>query len=192
MVYIEKCPHCNAPLNDNVENSSGLYFCKYCGSKIIDPSVKTINLNINKTEKTVDEAKIVESNNKRELEEKKLEAEIAQKKKDSKTGFLGLLLFIALFIFVFYGPEYRDQQEIKAGKIRAGTDSESFIGEPYQTVEATLKSAGFTDIQLIDLNDSVFFLGNDGKVTSVSIGGRSEFQSYYFFYPDEQVIITYH
>ena len=66
------------------------------------------------------------------------------------------------------------------------------VGEDYKTVEAHFESAGFTNIELIDLNDSGVTFWNNEKVESISVGGNTRFNSSDYFQPDTKVVISYH
>lgn len=77
------------------------------------------------------------------------------------------------------------------GKISAGCYRE-LVGEDYKTVKAHFKAAGFTNIDLIDLDDSGLMFWNDGKVETISVGGDMDFDSLDWFEPDVKVIISYH
>ena len=77
------------------------------------------------------------------------------------------------------------------GKINAGFYRE-LIGVNYETVEAHFESAGFTNIELIDLDDSGIAFWKDGKVETISVGGNTSFDSIDWYDPDTKVVISYH
>ena len=79
----------------------------------------------------------------------------------------------------------------KEGKISAGSYIE-LIGKDYKSVEAHLKAAGFTNIELIELNDSGIMFWNNGKVETISIGGNTSFDTTSYFTKDIKIIISYH
>ena len=66
------------------------------------------------------------------------------------------------------------------------------IGQSYETVVAHFEAAGFTDIELIDLNDSGIAFWNNGKVEMISVGGDTDFETIDWFSPDTKVVISYH
>ena len=131
------CPNCNAQLNIKLENGEEEIFCPYCGQKfLIDDEEKMINININKS--TVDEAKIIREKN---------------KEKEDKRNFVVLIITFLISILtlaiIWGGPQINKIVAEKEGKISAGSYIE-LIGKDYKSVEAHLKAAGFTNIELID------------------------------------------
>lgn len=74
--------------------------------------------------------------------------------------------------------------------ITAGYSS-SLVGENYQTVVAHFEAAGFTDIQVIDLNDAGLAFWNDNKVSTISIGGDTYFDENDYYWPNTRVVISY-
>lgn len=84
-----------------------------------------------------------------------------------------------------------EQIAIREGKINAGFYRD-LVGEDYEYVVAHLESAGFTNIELIDLDDSGLLFWTDGKVDKVTIDGDNTFESTDWFYPDVEVIVAYH
>lgn len=85
----------------------------------------------------------------------------------------------------------REKNKEKEGKISAGSYIE-LIGKDYKSVAAHLKAAGFTNIELIDLNDSEIMFWNNGKVETISIGGNTSFDTTSYFNKDIKIIISYH
>ena len=173
------CPNCNAQLNIKLENGEEEIFCPYCGQKfLIDDEKKMINININKS--TVDEAKIIREKN---------------KEKEDKRNFVVLiitfLISILTLVIIWGGPQINKIVAEKEGKISAGSYIE-LIGKDYKSVEAHLKAAGFTNIELIDLNDSGIMFWNNGKVETISIGGNTSFDTTSYFNKDIKIIISYH
>ncbi|MDO4618774.1 MAG: hypothetical protein Q4B31_04540 [Clostridia bacterium] len=77
------------------------------------------------------------------------------------------------------------------GKICAGY-YDDYIGENYVAVVEQFEEMGFTNIVVIDLEDSGLAFWNEGEVKSVSIDSNNSFESINYFYPDDKVIIKYH
>ena len=98
---------------------------------------------------------------------------------------LGLMLTQMVFGAI------EEKKAEREGKISAGYHSD-LIDEDYKTVVAHFEAAGFTNIEVIDLNDSGLAFWNDGKVETISIGGNTSFSSSDYFYPDTKVVITHH
>lgn len=66
------------------------------------------------------------------------------------------------------------------------------IGEDYKVVVAHFEAAGFTNIELIDLDDSGIAFWKSEKVEMISIGGNTDFETTDWFSPDTKVVISYH
>ena len=106
--------------------------------------------------------------------------------------FAAIMGVFALMIGLLLGvPALIKASNENAGMISAGY-YQDLVGEDYKTVEAHFKAAGFTNIELIDLNDSGIAFWNEGKVETISIGGDTSFDSYDYFAPDTKVVISYH
>jgi hypothetical protein len=103
---------------------------------------------------------------------------------------LACILFL-IPICVLIGMEINKTVAEHQGKISAGYYGD-LVGQDYQFVEAHFRSAGFTNIELIDLNDSGIAFWNDQKVAQISIGGVTNFDSSDYFDPDTPVVISYH
>ena len=173
------CPNCNAQLNIKLENGKEEIFCSYCGQKfLIDDETKKINININKS--IVDEAKIIREKN---------------KEKEDKRNFVVLIIIFLISILtlaiIWGGLQINKIMAEKEGKTSAGSYIE-LIGKDYKSVAAHLKAAGFTNIELIDLNDSEIMFWNNGKVETISIGGNTSFDTTSYFNKDIKIIISYH
>lgn len=119
-------------------------------------------------------------------------------KKKTKEKDNSLIIVFGMFLLLFFiigsillSFHIKEKQAIEEGKVSVGFYRD-FKGEDYEVVVEQLKVLGFTNIKLIDLNDSGIFFWNNGKIDSISIGGNSTFESLDFFHPDEVVIISYH
>lgn len=91
MARTVKCPSCGGELTVKDENRDFM-FCEYCGTKVrLD--------DYQETHRFVDEARIKESENQKELELKRMELE---EKKDKQgfivMGILGILSFGTIFV----------------------------------------------------------------------------------------------
>ena len=108
---------------------------------------------------------------------------------------LGLTLVIAALSYSLHKDAREEakriQSEIKSGKITAG-NYENYDDEDYKAVKKQLEALGFTNIELIDLDDSGVLFWNNGDVEAISIDGKYNFTSKDYFYPDAKVIIEYH
>lgn len=180
-----KCPECGANLE--IEEVRSFCFCQYCGCKIMLDDEKqeyTINqnININKNihKRYTNDAEIIKANN---------------TEKENKRSWIALIVCFAILIGIAVIPSLvmniNESTARNEGKISAGFYRD-LLSEDYKTVESHFKAAGFTNIELIDLNDSGIAFWNDGKVETISIGGDTSFDSTDFYDPDIKVVISYH
>lgn len=180
------CPHCGGVVSSDVRGRSSV-FCNYCGQTIYlddGSTTHTINknININQTihKRTTDDADVIRAKN---------------EGKDNVLTVIGLFIpvvfvFFMMIIFVIV-PSCKAELAKNDGKIVAYGYND-LVGQDYQTVKATLEAAGFTNIELIDLNDSGLFFWDDGKVKMLSIAGDTDFGEFDYFNPSDKVVITYH
>lgn len=180
-----KCPECRANLE--IEEDRTMCYCQYCGCKIILDDEKqetTINKNINVTKSI--------THNKRHIDDADVIRAKSEATKDSRKFWgslvsLGILLLMAIAGFIWLNPS-TEQSE---GEISAGYYGD-LIGKNYETVEAHFEAAGFSNIELIDLNDSGILFWKNDKVETISVGGDTSFDSLDWFLPDTKVVISYH
>lgn len=95
MARTVKCPSCGGELTVKDANRDFI-FCEYCGTKVrLD--------DYQETHRFVDEARIQESKDAKELELKRMELEEKKRKEDHKIGFvcLGLLILMPVIIEIF-------------------------------------------------------------------------------------------
>lgn len=91
MARTVKCPSCGAELTVKDDNRDFM-FCEYCGTKVrLD--------DYQETHRFVDEARIQESKDTKELELKKMEFEEKKRNQGLKVG-IGLLIFSFGTIFI--------------------------------------------------------------------------------------------
>lgn len=181
-----ECPYCNAGIEANTKGRE-FVFCNYCGQKILldDEKIEfTINknMNVNKNIHTrfTDDAEVIK--------------EIKKEKKDKREWRLILGLFVIAFVIPFgmLAKFEIDEKIAKSeGKISAG-DYRDLVGENYKTVKAHFEAAGFTNIELIDLEDAGIMFWEEGKVETISVGGDTDFESTDWFEPDLKVVNSYH
>ena len=194
-----KCPYCGADLHVNADNSRTYCFCEYCGQKLLlDDSVKrsvhTENINI--VYREINEAGILEAKNNRE----KLKYEKNRYGIGHALVKIVTMLLASLFALIIFGTAFdryenakkRNQHKkyIEMGMVLV-EPSYRYEGERYEVVVAELKACGFSNFELIDLDDA----DEDhkkGTIASISIGGSSSFYSDSYFSTDELVIISYH
>lgn len=93
MARTVKCPSCGGELTVKDENRDFM-FCEYCGTKVrLD--------DYQETHRFVDEARIKESENQKELELKRMEFE-ERARKDKDKGFWIVLVGLVVFMIVCY------------------------------------------------------------------------------------------
>lgn len=190
------CPDCGANISLAIEGQSYV-FCPYCGNHFaIDDGNRTITRNYNTNynsdisyhETYTDDAAIEK--------EKRIDRE---NERNHRLLVLMLLVACMLFfipMFVLWIDEHKAEQEkkkaIEAGMIEVGQSSSDMEGRDYKVVIEQLKSAGFTDITTVDLDDSGWFTKKRGTVESVTIAGDSSFSSNACFYPTAKIVVSYH
>lgn len=176
-----KCPQCGANLD--VENNHTYCYCQYCGYKIMIDNEKNeyvININNNTNKRYTNDAEVIKA--------------ISKEKEDKRAWLALIFLFvfaIALMIIPSFISDVRENTAKSEGKINAGYYLD-LIDKDYTTVKAHFEAAGFSNIELIDLDDSGFAFWNNGKVEMISIGGNTNFDSSDYFYPETKVVISYH
>lgn len=186
-LYKLTCPNCNGTLDMEVGEGTTSVFCPYCGQRFfLDDEKKeyTINKNINVNKyihkRYTDDADVIRA--------------INEANKDSRDFkelliIMGILFLIPVLIFcsmVLNKVINQSQGNISAGYYR------DLVGEDYKTVEAHFEAAGFTNIELIDLDDAGIRVWNEGKVATISVGGDTDFESTDWFAPNTKVVISYH
>ncbi|MGM9608039.1 MAG: hypothetical protein ACI3XJ_11100 [Oscillospiraceae bacterium] len=180
-----KCPECRANLE--IEDDRTSCYCQYCGCKIILDDEKqeyTINKNINVNKnihkRYTDDADVIRAKN-----------EASKDSRDFKQMLILLGFMMLIPISIFLGLHINKTIAQYEGKISAGYYKD-LVGKDYETVAAHFEAAGFTNIELIDLDDSGLAFWNEGKVDTISVGGDTDFESVDWFYPDTKVVISYH
>ena len=94
MARTVKCPSCGGELTVKDENRDFM-FCEYCGTKVMLDDYR-------ETHRFVDEARIQESKDAKELELKKMEQERWRAEEDKKNGIKGLIVgAIGLIVILF-------------------------------------------------------------------------------------------
>ncbi len=134
--------------------------------------------------------------------EKKKELKKTGIKKITSNPMFGLaammVVCFALLIGMYIWEEIKDSQQNversrmeSMGFISAGryTDYEK---ENFDVVKKQFEDMGFTNIELIDLDDAGIINNKADTVQSVSIKGNSSFERDDYFSPDDRVIISYH
>lgn len=184
-----ECPSCGSSMGDLGIEGRIQIKCPYCDSTfwVEESNTFTINknININQTNRNIDEAAIL-----------KIEAEREEKRRDRKNNYIFFIGFAAFCIISLtimsisekIGNKRRDQA-ISEGKLIPGS-SGSYYEMDYKAAMKKLKTIGFKNITHIDLHEGIIFV-NDGEVEDITIDGNSSFDSYDGFDPDAEIIITH-
>ena len=184
----QDCPNCDRHISLRLSDEAAVAFCPCCGHKFLlgcGRDEKTISKNINITKNIY--------NHKRYTDD----ADIIRAKSDARKErwdfwqpLIGVGILIAMAVAILVIPNLRDKAAQESGKLNAGYYKD-LIGKDYETVEAHFEAAGFKNIELIDLDDSGLAFWKEGKVDTISVGGDTNFDSYDWFSPDTQVVISY-
>ena len=194
-----KCPACGATFDISEDRTN--FFCQYCGTKLhLDDESKTIHINhridhkIEQTVRNVDEAAV------READAKALKQIVNDR--NNKRTFIGCLV-VLLIAVLFYGglwistdlSLFMHKQEIsnkqEAGLITPG-DYQNYEKDTYQEAKAKLEALGFTNITLVDLDDAFLFVRKADTIKSLSINGKTKFNSNDYYEPEVPIVITFH
>ena len=206
-----KCPECGANLP--IEEGRERMFCSYCGTQII---MTKENEHIFRH---VDEAKIKQAEANQAIQLKKLEIierkrAAAEKTKKVKIvisivmGIIGIVLMLAgagmgglvgLLVlegvmFIWIMSDSNKDDEIDFGdKIKVPSGISDYEKKSYIAIESMLRSAGFTDIKCVPLNDlTTGWIKKPDTVESITINGTEITSGGRKFPADATVVISYH
>ncbi len=185
------CPKCGGQIYFEEEQES--CFCSHCGTQIYknNPNKKSF------TYRTIDDARIKESENNRDIRLKELENEQKEKKFENKflVGmwiFLGFLIVAGWTVLIKTGldDEKKAEQLVEQGMVSAGY-YEDYSGKNYKYAVSILEGKGFTNIEAISLDDADTEK-KVGEVDSISIAGDVHFGSKDYYDPGVKVTVFYH
>ncbi|MBO6206786.1 MAG: hypothetical protein J6O73_07590 [Lachnospiraceae bacterium] len=195
------CPACGAGIDMDLQGRKAV-FCPFCGNQFaVDDGerVYTKNINIRK------DIKIHEryTNDAALEKERRKDKESEREHKEFKlTIAAAVIILLASYGNLNADTRKREQEErerreaeqvaIDAGMVRPGQNDQDMVGKNYQVVMEQLKSAGFSDITLIDMDDAGLLKNKKDTVESVTIGGKASFRASDFFEPDAKIVISYH
>lgn len=101
---------------------------------------------------------------------------------------LALCLSIAL-VFALAGCDSTNHD----GEAKTPSGSSAQKGRDYQTVVETFEEKGFTNIQLLELDDLVTgWLTKEGEVEYVTVDGDEDYSADTWYSKDVEVVIAYH
>lgn len=214
-----KCPECNATLN--IEGDRTYAFCTYCGTKILlNNENEKIYRHIDEAEiKQAETDRIIRLKQLEIAEKKRAEKKVEKKRSaiislcllgvailmmlaskiqedDSNPIFFlgGSILFFVAGVVFLSSKEDDDSGDDLAEKVIVPVSISGYNRQNYHAIEAMLKSAGFTNVRCVALNDlsgkSLF--KKPGLVDSITINGKAITSGGKSFPKDAPVIITYH
>ena len=209
-----KCPDCGAVLP--IEEGRNQVFCSYCGSKIIMTNENEY------VYCHIDEAEIKQAETERILRLKKIEF-IEKKREEAakiKRIKIKLTIVLGILVVIFIGMGYvgtndgfimpglicciimacmwllgddQDDDSDFGDKIKVPKAVFDYEDKNYAAMETLFKSAGFTNVKSVPLNDlAVGLLKNPGMVESIMINGQSVSYVCRKFSPNAAVVISYH
>ena len=169
-----KCNKCGSMVSDDYKIDNSTYICPYCGNKI------PINTGVD--------------NGNNQNDEQKSKADYIREKSKAENKKTIIIVIAVLICIGILGNMYNCAKGCIMGgqeKYKVGS-SRDYINKNYKEVVAKFESMGFTNIELVDLDDAGVLTGEVDTVKSVSIGGDDSFTDFDYFSKDEKVTIVYH
>ena len=193
------CPSCGAGIDEDIIVSKNV-FCQYCGTWFhIDNGERLYTKNIKIHKRYTDDAAVERERRLDHESEREFARSESVRKSSAKTEVLTMILpFLAIVMLLMLSAvmnvcaDVKDSFAYRSGKIQVGQCADDMEGENYKVVKEQLKSVGFTNITVVDLDNAGIFRNKKDTVDSVSIGGKTSFSSGTFFDPDVKVVIAYH
>ena len=101
---------------------------------------------------------------------------------------------VAVLAASLVGVNVYKNHQINMRKIEIGYNSDHIIGMDYEKVAAKLSERGFTNVSphIMEDIDSYDGVTRVGVITDVSVGGETSFSPVDKFYPETEIVITYH
>lgn len=209
MVKVE-CPSCGAMLD--IEEDRKMAFCTYCGTKVL------IDNDNEYTYRHVDEARIYEAETDRYVRMEKVRENRRREEAEyriKKFKLIGIAALVALgaisliigFSFDLSGLGLGGMLMLEAALIIGITSSDkknttiripdsvkSYSGKDYVAVKEILKSAGFTNVKCVPLNDltKAGIFSKPGRIQSIVIDGEDIDEGNTFYEPNANIVISYH
>lgn len=177
-----KCPSCGGDLIVDTKDRT-FFFCNYCGKKIHldnEGMFLTINNNIN----------IDKNENKHVTDEAAILRAKVKDRVDRRECIMMIICFV-LLLLPFAISMINSNVARNQGKIHVGYYKD-YIDQKYEVVVKQMEAAGFTNIEIIDLDEPGLLGRKKEKVQSISIAGDSTFDSDDWFYPSDIVIISHY
>ena len=205
-----KCPNCGASLS--VEEGRKSIFCTYCGSKLElhDSNEYTVHIHDEAGVKAAETERIVQLKKIEMMKEGVRERKSIRELKVKISIALAVIGVIMLTIaeinwrltsfelmgfLAFAGIPFvwiMIDDNPNGDSIRVPFSIGNYQDMSYKSVEQTLRSAGFTNITCVGLEDLTFSIKKRGKVESITINGKSGILGGRPFPKDAKIVISYH
>ena len=117
---------------------------------------------------------------------------------DSDSGLymlamVGMLVLEAAAFVAMSGKDEKDSDSIYSDTVTLPDIAWDYERKDYKAVETVLRSAGFTNIRCVPLNDLSFgVLYKPGMVESLTINGKDNISATKRYSKDAQIVISYH
>ena len=173
-----KCPNCNSQLK--VEKNAEKVKCEYCKTEfLIDDEIERIEIHSSFT----DEAEVKKWEIKNEI----------SKRKEKKRIRDSIELWLLMFFMLLLGSGLLFDSQNGKETISMPESAKYYVGKDYERVVQELEDLGFENIDIKENPDLVIgFVSKENTVSSISIGGESNFKKDDWFYANDHVVITYH
>jgi DNA-directed RNA polymerase subunit RPC12/RpoP len=211
-----KCPECGAELQ--VEGNREFAFCTYCGAKImLQNDNEQIYHYINDADiKRAETEQLIEIKRMEIAERKQAAAEKIKAKKVRISVVVGIVMVLAfatelinpllgiggitigawlgiVLIAMWAKGDNKSDDIDEDGRVKVPSGISDFENKNYVAIESMFKSAGFTNVQSIPMNDlTTGILKKPGMVDSIIVNGKPISSGGKRFYPDATVVISYH
>ena len=108
-------------------------------------------------------------------------------------SFVGFFLLLGAVYTAFCSDDSNDDDLDLGDTIKVPSGADDCEGKNYQAIETLFKSAGFSNIACVPLNDlSTGWMKKPGTVDSVTINGQEQEEWKEKYLPTAAIVITYH
>ena len=209
-----RCPECGANLP--IEEGRTQIFCSYCGAKVIVTNENEYII------RHIDEASIKQAETDRIIKLKQLEIVEKKRAANERAKSIKIIISLILavvgmimlatgdalghsisllgffpllavvYIWIFSSKKDEDDDDF-VEKIKVPFGISDYEKKNYIAIEAMFKSAGFTNIQCIPLDDlTIGLIKKPNSVESIMINGKEITTGGMRVSPNSKVIISYH
>lgn len=193
-----KCLNCGSQLSEDYKINENTIICPFCGAEHVSKNnTNSTSKPNNNTYNKVNNYKLDRSKSNYVTINKNTPSK-QKNSSENKLIFRATLIGLAIFIIICIAvslSENAKEEKINAmhaqGKYSIG-NSEDYIDKNYKEVKASLELLGFTNIELVDLDESSFLSFNKNDVKTITIDGKSSFDDDDFFPLDSKIVIMYY